>query len=352
MHILHVNFARGFRGGERQTLNLLTGLAQCGIRQTLVARTGSELAERAAGAGIPVRAFAHPALGHLGAPRADLIHVHEARGAYWAAIEHAARGTPYVLTRRIPTPVGDSRLTRAVYARAARLFGVSADVSARLAAQTGRRVDTVLSCASTLEVDRKAVRTIRGCLGRGPVIGHVGALHDAHKGQFLLLDAFRLLAEDHPEARLVLVGSGPDADELRRRAAGDARIVFAGQQEDVGSWIAAMDVFAFPSREEGLGSSVLDAMQAGVPVVAAAVGGLPELLGRDERGLLAEGRDPVRWAAALHRLVTDAALRRSLTDAARAFALRNDAAAMTRRYLACYRSLLPRMATDLQWLEA
>ena len=108
MQVAHVNFARGFRGGERQTLNLIEGLAELGIQQTLICRGGSELQRRITALNLPATTVAHPLLGHFSPPAADIIHVHEARGAYWAAIESAFRHTPYIITRRIPNPISDS----------------------------------------------------------------------------------------------------------------------------------------------------------------------------------------------------------------------------------------------------
>jgi glycosyltransferase involved in cell wall biosynthesis len=340
MRIAHVNFARGFRGGERQTFNLIEGLAAQGVSQVLICRNKSGLAQRVAAIGVPVREAAHPLLGHLAPPRADLIHVHEARGAYWAAIEHKLRGTPYVITRRIPNPISQSRTTARVYARAAQLFGVSQDVSRLLGEQVGRPVHTILSSATGMRSDAALVQSIRARLGGGPVIGHVGALHDHHKGQSVLIKAFQLLVREIPDARLVLVGDGVDRAGFERLAGGDARIHFAGFQEEVGSWIAAMDLFCFPSREEGLGSTVLDAMSLSVPVIAAAVGGLPELIGHDERGRLMASHDPAAWVEAIRDALQHKESGTGRVAAAREFALDNGVAAMTRSYLAAYRQIL------------
>jgi glycosyltransferase involved in cell wall biosynthesis len=139
---------------------------------------------------------------------------------------------------------------------------------------------------------------------------------------------------------LVLLGEGPDKERFMQQAAGDARIVFAGFQQDVGSWLMAMDVFAFPSREEGLGSSVLDAMLLGVPVVSSTVGGLPELIGDDARGLSVKGDDPALWAQTLRRILEDHALRERLRQAAQQFAQQHDIASMTRQYLKIYNDIL------------
>ncbi|MBV8666364.1 MAG: glycosyltransferase [Burkholderiaceae bacterium] len=346
MHITHVNFANGFRGGERQTLNLAEGLAQLAVPQLLVCKPGSELEQRARAAGIAVKAIGHPLTGHLGNIATSLIHVHEARAAYWTLIEHVLRGTPYLITRRIPNPVSGSAANRLVYRRAARLIGVSHDVARRLQGQAGREVGVVLDSCTALAVDAERTRAIRTELGGGPVIGHVGALHDHHKGQSILIAAFQKLTRHYPDARLVLLGEGPDRPAFQKQALGDPRIVFAGFQQDVGSWLAAFDVFAFPSREEGLGSSVLDAMSLGVPVVSAAVGGLPELVGADERGLMVNSVDPEPWSAALRRMLEDASLRARLRDAAQVFAAAHDTAAMTRQYVALYEEIISRRAAS------
>lgn len=352
MKINHVNFARGFRGGERQTLNLMWALARLGIRQTLICRTGSTLKERAEALGFDVMPTRHPLLGHFGAPPADITHVHEARGAYWAAIEHFVLHTPYIITRRVPNPISNSLPTRSVYRNAKALFGVSSDVSTRLSQQVGRNVRTVLSCATQYRPSPASVAAIRRELGDGPVIGHVGAFVDRHKGQSVLLEAFNKLVAEFPQARLLFVGDGPDRAELERLAKGDRRIRFAGFQTDVGPWIAAMDIFAFPSREEGLGSSVLDAMALGVPVVVSPVGGLLELTGTNQRGLVIERLDAESLACSIRALLCDSTLRQQLVAEARTFALRHDADEMARQYMQVYHAILAQQMRNLGWIDA
>jgi len=228
------------------------------------------------------------------------------------------------------------------YRRAARLVGVSRDVAERLGCQTGRQVHPILDSCSVHAPHADRVAAIKGELGGGPIVGHVGALHDQHKGQSILIAAFQLLTLTYPNARLVMLGEGPDKAQFERLANGDPRIVFAGFQSDVGSWIAAMDVFAFPSREEGLGSSVLDAMMLGVPVVTSTAGGLPELIGVDQRGLMVCGQEPQPWVDAICQILENGPLCNRLRDAARKFALAHDIATMTKDYMDLYESIVGR----------
>lgn len=341
MHIAHVNFARGFRGGERQSLSLIHGLSKLGCKQTLICRPDSDLMRRTQEeAEVNVITAKHPLLGHLRVPHFDLIHVHEARGAYWAWMENRLRGTPYLITRRVINPISSSWLTGQVYRRAALLVGVSADVARRLAVQTGCKVEVVLDSCMPLQADTAARQTVCDQLAGTPIIGHVGVLHDAVKGQATLIAAFKALTTTWPNARLVFVGDGPDRTQLQALAGGDSRIVFAGQQRDVAPWLAAMDVFAFPSRVEALGSSVLDAMMLGVPVVASTAGGLPELTGKDERGLSVSSDEPGDWTKAIRRLLEDEALRLRLVEAGRAFSHANDLDAHAKRYWRLYQAIV------------
>lgn len=340
MKIVHVNFARGFRGGERQTLNLIEGLSELGIEQTLVCLPRAELAKRICAKAVQIVEITHPIMGHFTQRSFDLIHVHEARGAYWSAIERIIRTTPYLITRRIPNLISNNRLTRSVYANASALVGVSDNVSHGLQRQTARSVLTILDSCTRHEVDPHRVSMIRARLGGYPIIGHVGALVDHHKGQSILIEAFKRFSVDYPDARLVLVGEGPDRLFFEKLADNDNRIIFAGFQDDIGCWIAAMDLFAFPSREEGLGSSVLDAMLLKIPVVVAAVGGLPQLIGEQQRGKLVMSHRPESWCGALRSVIEDLPAQKNKLDAAFAFAVENDVGAMVRRYLSVYESIL------------
>ncbi|HEX8956203.1 MAG TPA: glycosyltransferase [Burkholderiaceae bacterium] len=346
MKISHVNFARGFGGGERQTLNLIAGLKRCGFDQILVCRPGSELQRRASEGGIATHGTYHPLLGHARSWSPDIIHVHEARAAYWAAIEHAVRKTDYIITRRSPHPVSNSSLTKGIYREAADVVGVSQYVSSRLAGQISRSVGTIPSAATDHAPKLEDVQKIREYLGPGPVIGHVGALRDRRKGQSVLIEAFHKLAERMPEARLVLVGEGPDKARLSSLARDDERILLAGFQEQVGAWIAAMDIFAFPSREGGHGSAVLDAMALGVPVIASSAGGLPEILGDSERGVLLQNHNPAEWAAAMAAVLAHGNVRGHKVRAAYRFARQHDISRMCERYVGIYEGVMRRRQSN------
>ena len=152
-----------------------------------------------------------------------------------------------------------------------------------------------------------------------PVVGNVAAL-TGHKDHATLLEAAGIVLRRRPEARFVIVGEGPLRRELeaRVREGGLAgRVVFAGFRDDVDRLLPAFDVFCLSSHLEGLGTSLLDAMAFGRPVVATAAGGIPEAVEDGSTGVVVPVRDPVALAQALLALLDDPDRRRRLGAAGR-----------------------------------
>jgi glycosyltransferase involved in cell wall biosynthesis len=164
-----------------------------------------------------------------------------------------------------------------------------------------------------------------------------GAL-ERRKGHATLLAAARRLAPSLPELRYVFCGTGSQQAALATDAADLVPAVrFAGFRTDMEACLAAADVVAMPSLQEGLGVAALEAMAAARPVVGSRVGGLAEAVIHGETGLLVPAADPAALAAAVARLAPDPALRARLGAAGRARVLaRYTAATMAEGTLACY----------------
>jgi glycosyltransferase involved in cell wall biosynthesis len=171
------------------------------------------------------------------------------------------------------------------------------------------------------------------------IVGHVGALVDAHKGQLQVIELARRLAGRLPDLRTVFVGSGPDEAAFRAAAAGLPNVHFAGHTDAVGDYLGAFDLFIYPSRHEGLGSVLIDALDFGLPVVATAVGGIPEIIGDGQNGILCQPGDIDALERAVLCFHDDATLRLRVANANRRRAAEFSADAMTARYSALYREL-------------
>ncbi|MGE3275485.1 MAG: glycosyltransferase [Vicinamibacterales bacterium] len=140
------------------------------------------------------------------------------------------------------------------------------------------------------------------------------------KGHDVLVDAAAAVLARHPDASFDLVGAGPERERIAARAAerglGD-RVRFLGPRDDIPEVLAAADIFVLPSRTESLPNAVLEAMAAGLPVVASAVGGLVDVIDDGRSGLLVPADNPPVLADRLVRLMDDASLGARLGEAAR-----------------------------------
>ena len=142
----------------------------------------------------------------------------------------------------------------------------------------------------------------------------------AEKGYDVLLETARILADENLPIRIAAVGRGPLKEELseRHRALGlGDRFTFLGQRDDVLRLMTGADVFVLASHHEGLPVSLMEAMSVGLPVVATAVGGVPQFVADSEEGLLVTPGRPDLLANALVRICSDAELRRRLGAAAK-----------------------------------
>jgi glycosyltransferase involved in cell wall biosynthesis len=204
--------------------------------------------------------------------------------------------------------------------RADAVLCVSADLAGRMRRAGARDVAlaTVPAPAAaepSAEAIGKARADIGGC-GR-PVVLAVGRLA-RQKGFDTLVDAAIILRDRDPRPRLVIAGHGPLADPLSARsAAAGADVRFLGERADVPALLAAADVVVVPSRWEGQPLIVQEALQAGRPLVASRVGGIPALTG-EAGALLVPPDDPARLAAAVASVLDDPVLSGHLASAAAA----------------------------------
>lgn len=357
---MHVDDGRGFRGGQQQVLLLVRELAARGVAQSLLAQAGGELAARAAAEGLPLRMARLGREWQPGAARplreaardlgANLIHAHTGHAHALALRAARGAGARLVTTRRVDFQIGRGWFSRRKYLAPGQHFiAISHGVRDVLVGGgvDPRRIDVVHSGVPPIApqdaVPRERVRRELGIGAEEWALVNVGALTD-HKGQRYLIEAAPAILSARPSARIHILGEGELRGRLERliteRGVG-GRVVLHGHVADARFKLGGFDMYVSSSHLEGLGTIILDAMQSGLPVVAAAAGGVPEIVIDGETGWLAPPCDPLGLARAVHAAMAEPDAARARAERARARVARGfTAQAMAEGTLAVYRRLL------------
>ncbi len=351
--VVHVASGREWRGGQRQVLLLARELQRAGFtNQVVVTGAATQLGFRLKHEGIRVREAPWamgidprvlPAILKEIRAGGAILHAHDAHAVTLAGTVAAATRTPLIATRRV-----DFRL-RAVgfWGRAARIIAISsavADIICEDGIDSARVV--VVHSGIDIEAARQAeplgLRARLGIPDDSTIACTVGALVP-HKDHVTMLHAARRLAPEHPSLHWVLAGDGelrPVLDWLTSELGLTGRVHFLGQVSDPLRVIADSDVYVMSSREEGLGTSVLDAMARGIPVASTSAGGLPEMLANGA-GVLVPPRNPEALAGAVRRILCDGDLRARIVEQASRAVERFGADRMAAEVRSVYRSVAP-----------
>ncbi|HET6343184.1 MAG TPA: glycosyltransferase family 4 protein [Gemmatimonadota bacterium] len=337
MKIFHCDVRRVWAGGQTQLLRLAVGLRERGHLQWIVTRPESPLAGRARKEGFEV--LAHPFRGEVD-PRATLglrrmiarhapevVHTHDTHSLTPAALAaRLVRPRPLVVAhRRVDFHIRANAFSRWKYAHGAdHLIAVSRRVKEVLV-EDGVPPSRVTVIHSGIALDTPPppegpdLRTRAGAPAGTPLVLTIAST-EAYKDHPTLIDAAGLLFERRPDVWWAVLGTGglfeATLARAERRGLAD-RLRYLGFVEGARGLLPQADLFVLTSRTEGLGTSILDAMAAGIPVVATAAGGIPEMVDHERTGLLVPPGDAAALALAIERVLGDPALGRRLADAAR-----------------------------------
>lgn len=381
--ILTSLFPPSVGGIQTQTLALARGLVGLGTEVHVVTRPAPGCPARETIGGVTVHraglarggpaatiayvALAARTVASLGT-RVEVVHAHQLLSPASAALlAGGVVGTPFIVTAHASGSVGDvASLARqgplgrarllALGRRAAAFVAVSGPIRDELR-RAGVPAGRIRSIPNGVDTDRfrptddAGRRAARRALALPPVpvVLYAGRLAP-EKGVDVLVDAWAEARRRGALGTLVLVGDGPERRALERRARDQGvlgAIRFAGAAADVAPWLAAADVFALPSRQEGLSVALLEAMASGLAVVATDVGGTADAAGGAAH--LVPPGDPAALAAAVDRLLADPPRALALGEAARRrAAARYGIREVARWHLALYREVLGERA----WVRA
>ena len=260
--------------------------------------------------------------------RVDIIHTHLWGANFWGRIAGRLAGVPVIIAHEHGMQPWRSRwhflCDRWLAGLTHRILFASQEVMRTYLDRTGMAASKCAVIPNGVSVsltgsDRAALRRRHGWSEQDRIIVSVGRL-SPEKGYEDLLHAFARVITQMPQARLVLVGDGVERaslETLRTRAGLNGQVTFTGRQGDITSWLGAADLYVQPSRREGLPLAVLEAMAAGLPVIATRVGDLSQLITDGQEGYLVPSADPEALATKLLDVLGHLDQQRPIIEAAK-----------------------------------
>lgn len=308
--VFHLDGERGLRGGERQLLYLASYLKTRGHRNIVVCRGDSDLEKEAKDRGLETMTLpfycewdlvsAWKLRGAVAGHRRAILHAHTGHAAALAYLAAIGTDSLRVAHRRVDFPVSSGISLRMKYASADRVIAITEEVR-RVLVESGLDAQRVAVVPSSIgpevaaaagmldrEECRRRLAEELGLPRDAPWVGMLGALVP-HKDPASFLRAAEGVLARRPDARFLLAGSGPLEESLRyqaREAGILDRVRFLGWRTDNLRIIKALDVFVLSSRQEGMGSVLLEALACGTPIAATRAGGIPEAVEDGKSALL------------------------------------------------------------------
>lgn len=340
-NVLHIDTESGWRGGENQLRLLVIGLAKRGVINHVAARPGSAVASRLAEAGAKiVTTTARGGFAPLAALRLarycdqhqiQILHAHTGNAhSLGLLIKHLRPQLKLVVHRRVDFAPGSSWWSRYKYgasvidryiaiSEAVRTILINSGIAAERIALARSAVPQGRHAHLDRQVSRRQFALAYGLDPNLTWIGNASAL-TPQKGYETLLASFAQLKQQGLPFHGLIAGDGELRDALERQRIElglEHDVTFLGFIERVDQFLVALDILAVPSRFEGLGTIILDGIDAGLCVVASAVGGIPEMIKDNLTGLLAPVGDVATLSTQITRAANDPELRLRLNTAAK-----------------------------------
>ncbi len=343
--ILHTESSRGWGGQERRIVLEAQAMRDRGHRLLIACDPRGELYQRSQESGFPVFALPFGGLSNVTAWRTlrrllaregvDILNTHSSLDSWLGFLAwRTKRSRPgFVRTRHLSTPVKQSWPTRWLYHAPAATITTGENIKALLQERLQVPEDCIFAIPTGVSLaefsPRLADPDLKASLNFPPgsfIFGTVSVLR-SWKGHLFVLEALKKLLDAGQPCSLLVVGDGPYQPVIEEHIAkldlaGHVRL--AGYQDRVADWLALMDALVMPSyAHEGVPQAVLQAMAMAKPVVATAVGGIPEVIIHEESGLLAPPKDAAALADAMALLLEDQALGEKLGQRGRSLVVKN-----------------------------
>ncbi len=342
MRILHISTPKSWRGGEQQVAWLYEELHRLGAEQILFCPEDSELKKYAEQQNFNLRTFkksfsvnpftAYKIKQICRTEKIDLIHAHDshAHGFAWLAALLFGNKTPIVVSRRLAFPLKKSFTTRAKYnaPTVAKILCVSESVRRAVAPtlQDENKLTIIPDGIDNQRFKKEKTGKLHALFGipfNKILIGNTAAL-TKNKDWLTFLRTAKILLDDGVNAHFFIIGRDEGEGEALRKYAADMKmekeVTFTGFRRDLADLLPEFDIFLFTSKKEGFGSSILDAMAAGVPVVTTQAGGTADFLREGTNALSAPPGAANSLAKKVKKLIDLPKMRDRMRKAGRATA--------------------------------
>lgn len=359
MKVLHISSAKSWRGGEQQIYYLINGAKQK-IENFLYVPHISPLVDKLhcddtkiytykKGASLSMKC-AHEISKICKDQNIDLIHIHDSHGHNFIWIAYTLLGlqTPSVLSRRVDYPISKLSASKYNHPKIKKIICVSNAIKAIMKGhiRDQDKVVTVFSGVerSTVTSQNPCLRTDYNVNEHSLLIGNLAAISEQKDYTTFVNTAVRYAARNPSRAVFFIIGQDGGQEQMIRKLIqtkkAEEYIHITGYIDGAKEIIHQLDCLLFTSMNEGLGTTILDAMIQNVPVVATSTGGIPEIITHNKSGLLAEVGDHRFLCTLLERVTSDKRIKKRLTSHGRAKAARFSTSEMTRSTLKIYHKVL------------
>ena len=332
LSVAHLDTEMSWRGGQKQELELIRRLILLNIKNVLVCKPLSELSKRAQHEGIMVIHL--PLAGewdvlsalklraYIIREQINIVHVHSSH-AHAIALMAVLRLTSckLVVSRRVDFHIESFFSRKFKYGSSVNKIIAVSEAIKRILVEDGidfERIETIRSGIVTNEFEKSdQSRNLRAELGLSQhniVIATVAALAP-HKAHHVLLKAAYIVVKKHPEVIFLLAGEGEMRSVIEKNIYNlglEKFVKLLGFIDDIGAVYRAADIFALSSSEEGLCTSILDAMFFNLPIVATNAGGIPELIQDGVNGLIVPVNDYISFAERINILIENPTRRKTM----------------------------------------
>ena len=330
MKVLHIDSEKTWRGGQQQAIYLYEGMLNRGYNCSFLCLPQSPLHNYLRNNNLPYHTlsfkgeldlYAGFALAILCRKNSyDILHLHSSHSLSWGLMAKLFYPSlKLIATRRVNIPIGKNPFSEFKYKTKAvnKIVAISENIR-KVMLTCGVPSENITVIHSGIDLHKfesaqvpENFRTKWNIPKKSIIVGTVAAF-TGEKDYPSFLQAASFAIQENPQLFFMAVGSGdllPEMQKMAMELGLEEHIAFTSFQKEVGQFLKAFDIFVLASYLEGLGTSVLEAMSVGLPVIGTKAGGISEMISNEENGLLVPPKNPVELSQAILKLASEPCLR-------------------------------------------